>query len=132
MAKKWYAVVIDDSGDYGTGSSNKRDAMRMAKREAKANPHSKVEIVVTNEDDDYCIDSITVQEATPQTPEEQNAAALRDIAFYDRVDALLNSIEYDGKHGKDWTDAPNEKLVEAVRIVRAAVEERKRAVRFIG
>lgn len=64
MSKNWYAVQVgsDYTSDYG--SAVKREALRMARKEAKKpeNNGLEVRIAVCSTDDDYCQDEIIVRE----------------------------------------------------------------------
>lgn len=64
MSKNWYAVQVgsDYTSDYG--STVKREALRMAREEAKKpeNNGLEVRIAVCSADDDYCHDVIIVRE----------------------------------------------------------------------
>ena len=64
MSKNWYAVQVgsDYTSDYG--STVKREALRMARNEAKKpeNNGLEVRIAVCSVDDDYCQDEIIVRE----------------------------------------------------------------------
>lgn len=64
MSKNWYAVQVgsDYTSDYG--STAKREALRMAREEAKKpeNNGLEVRIAVCSTEDDYCHDEIIVRE----------------------------------------------------------------------
>ena len=62
----WYAVAVYRPGDYvdhGTGSYNKRDALRMANN-YKRNPMYDgytIQIDIVDPKDDYTIDTLTIR-----------------------------------------------------------------------
>ncbi len=59
--KKWYAIQIgnDFSSDYG--STVKREALAMARREARKHPAEEVRIAVCTTDSDFCTEEIIIQ-----------------------------------------------------------------------
>lgn len=62
-ARRFYAVQVGDDYSSDYGSTVKREAMKMARQEAKANPGQEVRISLCMTDDDFCDGIITVQEA---------------------------------------------------------------------
>ena len=61
--KKFYAVQIgQEDTDCSYGSTVKREAMKMARREAKNNPGMMVRICVCTTESDFCNEIITMQE----------------------------------------------------------------------
>lgn len=64
MSKNWYAVQVgsDYASDYG--STVKREALRMARKEAKKpeNDGLEVRIAVCSTDNDYCREVIVVRD----------------------------------------------------------------------
>ena len=66
MSKNWYAVQVgnDYTSDYG--STVKREALRMARQEAKKpeNDGLEIRIAVCSTDDDYCQDEIIVRDGS--------------------------------------------------------------------
>lgn len=56
----WYAIIRDnDDADHGTGSHNKRDALRELKKLQKSGfPDAYIAIIDPR--DDFCIDTIRV------------------------------------------------------------------------
>ena len=61
MAKKFYAVQIGNDYSSDIGSTIKREALRMAKQEARRNPGKEVRIAVCTTADDFCTAEIVVQ-----------------------------------------------------------------------
>ena len=62
-SRTYYAVQVGgDPACDNWGSTRKREAMTMARREARENPGVLVQICVCTTDDDYCTDLITVQD----------------------------------------------------------------------
>ncbi len=59
--KKFYAVQVGNNYSSDNGSTVKREAFRMARREAKANPGKEVRISVCRVDDDFCEEEIIVR-----------------------------------------------------------------------
>lgn len=57
----WYAIQVgnDYASDYG--STIKRKAFQMAKKEAHKNPESEVRICVCKTNDDFCDKEIIIQ-----------------------------------------------------------------------
>ena len=66
MSKNWYAVQVGSNYASDNGSTVKREALRMARQEAKKpeNDGLEVRIAVCTTDDDYCQDEIIVREGT--------------------------------------------------------------------
>ena len=64
MSKNWYAVQVGDDYVSDYGSTVKREALRMARQEAKKpeNDGLEVRIAVCSTDDDYCREVIVVRE----------------------------------------------------------------------
>ena len=62
MSKKFYAVQVGNDFSSDNGSTNKREAFRMARAEAKENPGKEVRISVCRVDDDFCEKEIIVRE----------------------------------------------------------------------
>ena len=62
--KKFYAVQVGTDYSSDNGSTNKREALRMAKQEARRNPGKEVRIAVCTVDDDFVTDEIIVQEGS--------------------------------------------------------------------
>ena len=62
--KKFYAVQVGTDYSSDNGSTNKREALRMAKQEARRNPGKEVRISVCTEGDDFCTAEIIVQEGS--------------------------------------------------------------------
>lgn len=56
MSKNWYAVQVGSNYASDNGSTVKREALRMARQEAKKpeNDGLEVRIAVCSTDDDYC------------------------------------------------------------------------------
>ena len=61
--KKFYAVQVGNDYACDNGSTNKREAVRMARQEARENPGKEVRIAVCTVDDDFVTSEIIVQEA---------------------------------------------------------------------
>lgn len=56
--KVWYAVMRDhEDNDHGTGSFNKREAIRMA-RQYRQQGDTDAYIALIDPEDDFCIDEI--------------------------------------------------------------------------
>lgn len=104
MDKKYYAVQVCEENDYETGSTVKREALRMAKAAAKENPLKQVRIYVRTEEDDFCQDIIIVQEGA-----ETEAAFKRLQAYKNQYFALLykdrNNFNYGPDLIRDWGGA---------------------------
>lgn len=64
MSKNWYAVQVGDDYASDYGSTVKREALRMARQEAKKpeNDGIEVRIAVCSTDDDYCREVIVIRE----------------------------------------------------------------------
>ena len=60
--KKWYAVQIGSNFDCDYGSTVKREALAMARREARKHPGVEVRIAICSTDSDFCTDEIIVQQ----------------------------------------------------------------------
>ena len=81
MDKKYYAVQVCEENDYDTGSTVKREALRMAKAAAKENPLKQVRIYVRTEEDDFCQDIIIVQEGAETEAEFKLLQAYKNQYF---------------------------------------------------
>lgn len=66
MSKNWYAVQVGSNYASDNGSTVKREALRMARQEAKKpeNDGLEIRIAVCSTDDDYCQDEIIVREGS--------------------------------------------------------------------
>ncbi len=53
MAKRWYAVTHGDDLDYGTGSHNKREAIKIANKMHRNYPGEQIRIVYCRDDSDF-------------------------------------------------------------------------------
>lgn len=57
--KVWYAVCYDrEDNDHGTGSFDKKEALRMA-RDLRNDGYPEAYVVVVDPDDDFALDEIT-------------------------------------------------------------------------
>lgn len=81
MDKKFYAVQVCEENDYETGSTVKREALRMAKAAAKENPLKQVRIYVRTEEDDFCQDIIIVQDGAETEAEFKLLQAYQNQYF---------------------------------------------------
>lgn len=64
MSKKWYAVQVDLDPDCETGSTNYREALRMATAAHKLNPTVEVGICTTTIEKDHCLDYQVIYKRT--------------------------------------------------------------------
>lgn len=66
MSNNWYAVQVGNNYASDYGSTVKREALRMARQEAKKaeNDGLEVRIAVCSTGDDYCQDEIIVREGS--------------------------------------------------------------------
>lgn len=77
MGKRWYAVVVGrDDDDYGTGSTRKREALRMAREYAKDPDNDYVAIVLCQTDDDFCEGIITIRDDKAEEAEREDNLAV--------------------------------------------------------
>ena len=59
--RRYYSVQVGDDYTDDYGSTIKREAFRMARREKRANPDEEVRIVLRTVEDDYCDGIIYVE-----------------------------------------------------------------------
>ena len=66
MSRNWYAVQVGDDYTSDYVSTVKREALRMARQEAKKpeNDGLEIRIAVCSTDDDYCQDEIIVRDGS--------------------------------------------------------------------
>ena len=66
MSKNWYAVQVGSNYASDNGSTVKREALRMARQEARKpeNDGLEIRIAVCSTDDDYCQDEIIVRDGS--------------------------------------------------------------------
>ena len=66
MSRNWYAVQVGDDYTSDYVSTFKREALRMARQEAKKpeNDGLEIRIAVCSTDDDYCQDEIIVRDGS--------------------------------------------------------------------
>lgn len=66
MSKNWYAVQVGSNYSSDNGSTVKREALRMARQEARKpeNDGLEIRIAVCSTDDDYCQDEIIVRDGS--------------------------------------------------------------------
>ena len=95
MDKKYYAVQVCEENDYETGSTVKREALRMAKAAAKENPLKEVRIYVRTEEDDFCQDIIIVQEGA------ETEAEFKLLQAYQKQYFALRYKNYNFNDGDD-------------------------------
>lgn len=62
--KKWYAVQNGDDYDQGYGSSNKREAVKMANVLKRDHRYDGEEIRIAVIENDECVDEIIVREGS--------------------------------------------------------------------
>lgn len=62
MSRRYYAVQVGDYFFDDIGSTRKREAFRIARREARENPGMEVRVVTRTVDDDFTLDVTLVQE----------------------------------------------------------------------
>ena len=60
MSKRFYAVQHGGDFDCGTGSTVKREAMKIARKLHKWHPGEEIRLCLCREDDDYCEGEIIV------------------------------------------------------------------------
>lgn len=61
--KIWYAVVTDNDSDWGYGSYDRDEAMKMAKECAESGKYTRVDLVTIEDGDDpIAIDEETIYE----------------------------------------------------------------------
>ena len=95
MDKKFYAVQVCEENDYETGSTVKREALRMAKAAAKENPLKQVRIYVRTEEDDFCQDIIIVQDGA------ETEAEFKLLQAYQKQYFALRYKNYNFNDGDD-------------------------------
>lgn len=61
--KKFYAVQHGNDYSSDFGSTNKREAMKMARELGNEFPNDEIRISVCTTDDDFCMEEIIVREA---------------------------------------------------------------------
>lgn len=66
MSRNWYAVQVGDDYTSDYVSTVKREALRMARQEARKpeNDGLEIRIAVCSTDDDYCQDEIIVRDGS--------------------------------------------------------------------
>lgn len=99
MGKKWYAVQVGNDTATDNGSTRKREALAMARREAKANPKERVKLCVCTNDDDFCLDEIVVQEGRRLYSGEE----VHEFAEDTRLTAISDTgAEYDAIYSAEY------------------------------
>lgn len=62
MSKRFYAVQVGDDFSTDTGSTVKRQALRMARSAARKFPGLEVRLCLCTVDDDFCEGELIIQE----------------------------------------------------------------------
>lgn len=62
MSRRYYAVQVGDNFFDDVGSTRKREAFQIARREARENPGMEVRVVTMTVDDNFALDETIVQE----------------------------------------------------------------------
>lgn len=75
MARRFYAVQVGTDYSCDNGSTNKRKAFAMARREARENPGEEVRIAYCMTDDDFCDEEVIIQE-------ESTLSKIRKLSGY--------------------------------------------------
>lgn len=109
MENKWYAVMLDrDDNDWGYGSENLEDAMRMVADQVDKNPDAYIAVI----ENDVCISEIAQEDFDPVYA---NACEIIKAKDWDACRDALDSLMYWLGMEVEWKDADADNFEDVIR-----------------